>query len=100
MIGKKASILSDTDNYFLFSLNAHLASGMSSALFRVKDGPIGMTQGFAIGYAFMYMIDNVSFTFASCISMPLRVYIDVTVGAWKIAFPGKAVTRIRRVPNR
>ncbi len=74
MTGKKASILSDTDNYFLFSLNAHLASGMSSALFRVKDGPIGMTQGFAIGYAFMYMIDNVSFTFASCISIPLCVY--------------------------
>ncbi len=71
MTGKKASILSDTDNYFLFSLNAHLASGMSSALFRVKDGPIGMTQGFALGYAFMYMIDNVSFTIASCILMSL-----------------------------
>mmetsp|Transcript_31600 Transcript_31600/g.34545 ORF Transcript_31600/g.34545 Transcript_31600/m.34545 type:complete len:266 (+) Transcript_31600:242-1039(+) len=39
--------------------NAYLGSGLASAVLRIQDGPIGMLQGFAIGYVFLIAVDSV-----------------------------------------
>jgi len=39
-------------------INAYLGSGLTSGLLRMDEGPLGIAQGFAIGYGFMYAIDK------------------------------------------
>lgn len=38
--------------------NTYLGSGLASAMTRIKDGPMGVCQGFAQGFAFLYAIDQ------------------------------------------
>lgn len=39
-------------------MNAYLGSAVASALLRIEEGPLGMIQGFVVGYGFMYAIDQ------------------------------------------
>ncbi|KAJ1432754.1 hypothetical protein B484DRAFT_429772 [Ochromonadaceae sp. CCMP2298] len=39
-------------------MNAFLGSGLTSALLRIDEGPLGMAQGFAIGFGFMFAIEQ------------------------------------------
>lgn len=48
--------LRDVDDDF----NTYIGSGLAAALLRYEDGPLGMLQGFAIGYGFMFAIERVS----------------------------------------
>jgi hypothetical protein len=49
-----------SDAFFVFRLNAYIASGFSSAMMGARDGPPGLIKGFVVGYSFMYVLDKVS----------------------------------------
>ena len=38
--------------------NRYIGSGLGSAMLAANDGPMAMLNGFAVGYAFLYMIDK------------------------------------------
>lgn len=40
------------------STNRYIGSGLGSAMLAANDGPMAMLNGFAVGYAFLYMIDK------------------------------------------
>lgn len=41
-------------------INEFIGSGVTSAILRIEEGPLGVIQGFIVGYGFMYAFEELN----------------------------------------